>query len=207
MSIIDYGAIAFKNGKLISTEMFTPMKQTVGWKDTKKDVYRAYDCNDNYVYKPLNLKGNHFVYIGDRDCTIAFYKGWMTILEKTDDPDTTNDEYLKSNHLTCYNRKWEDFLYNNYTWIKWEDLLCGKDITVTRRNGYFVCKWKYKGDKYKVYFGYGVDFSSYKKWRIVNYYRCPASIWRDIKYAIKHWIHDICYQIRYTCHKLRNMGH
>ena len=26
MAMIDYGAIAWKNGKLISTDMFTPMK-------------------------------------------------------------------------------------------------------------------------------------------------------------------------------------
>lgn len=30
MAMIDYGAIAFKNGKLISTEMFTPMMNMVG---------------------------------------------------------------------------------------------------------------------------------------------------------------------------------
>ncbi len=200
MSIIDYGAIAFKNGKLISTNMFTPMEQTVGWKDTNKDVYRAYDCNDNYVYKPLNLKGNHFVYIGDRDCTIAFYKGWMIILEKSDDPDTTSDEYLKSNHLTCYSKSCEDFLYNHYTWIKWQYYAGREDITITRRNGYFVCKWKYKENKYKVYFGYGVDFSSYKKWHMVNYYRCPASIWKDIKSGIKNFINDMRYKIRYLGH-------
>lgn len=38
MAMIDYGAIAFKNGKLISTGMFTPMKDMVGWEDTKKVI-------------------------------------------------------------------------------------------------------------------------------------------------------------------------
>lgn len=35
MAMIDYGAIAFKNGKLISTGIFTQMKDMVGWEDTK----------------------------------------------------------------------------------------------------------------------------------------------------------------------------
>ena len=34
MAMIDYGAIAWKNGKLISTDVFTPMKDMVGWDDS-----------------------------------------------------------------------------------------------------------------------------------------------------------------------------
>lgn len=41
MAMMDYGAIAFKNGKLISTDMFTPMIDMVGWEDTNKDVYES----------------------------------------------------------------------------------------------------------------------------------------------------------------------
>lgn len=37
MAMIDYGAIAFKNGKLISTDMFSPMKDMVGWEDTETE--------------------------------------------------------------------------------------------------------------------------------------------------------------------------
>lgn len=39
MAAIDYGAIAFKNGKLISIKCFTPMIDTVGWEDTENDTY------------------------------------------------------------------------------------------------------------------------------------------------------------------------
>ena len=38
MAMIDYGAIAWKNGKLISTDMFTPMKDMVGWDDSDLDI-------------------------------------------------------------------------------------------------------------------------------------------------------------------------
>ena len=60
--MIDYGAIAFKNGKLISTDAFTPMKQMVGWEDGEEDV-----CYDLCIHqsRPLRLQGNYFAYVGD----------------------------------------------------------------------------------------------------------------------------------------------
>ena len=79
MAIIDYGAIAFKNGKCISTDMFTPMIDMVGWEDTKNDTYHNYNTNED---KPLALKGNYFAYIGDSDCTVAFYKTGLRIIQR-----------------------------------------------------------------------------------------------------------------------------
>ena len=66
MAMIDYGAIAWKNGKLISTDMFTDMKNMVGWDDSDLD-------NDE------PLINNYFAYIGDEDFTLAFYKNLMRI--------------------------------------------------------------------------------------------------------------------------------
>ena len=66
MATIDYGAIAWKNGKLISKDMFTPMKDMVGWDDSDLDIEPP-------------LKGNYFAYIGDKDFTLAFYKSAMRI--------------------------------------------------------------------------------------------------------------------------------
>ena len=53
MAMIDYGAIAWKNGRLISTDMFTPMKDMVGWDD-----------NDLDIEDPL--VNNYFAYVGDK---------------------------------------------------------------------------------------------------------------------------------------------
>lgn len=55
MAMIDYGAIAFRNRKLISTEMFTPMINMVGWEDTDADTYHDYNRD---VDEPLRLNGN-----------------------------------------------------------------------------------------------------------------------------------------------------
>lgn len=167
MAMIDYGAIAFKNGKLISTEMFTPMIDMVGWEDTEQDVYesRPHSTDEpasNYM-KPIKLNGNYFAYIGDKDCTIAFYKEQLVLVERY------RAGYFK------YEHEW--FNCTNYIWSRWESHTFHGEfynkIRVSKRNGYLVCKWRYKDDKYKVYFGYGVDLNSYKRWRIVNYYRSP----------------------------------
>ena len=182
MAMIDYGAIAFKNRKLISTDMFTPMKDMVGWEDSEGDVYRNYNKDKD---ESLKLKGNYFAYIGDKDCTLAFYKCQMVIAERY------NDGTFSYHH--------EYFNCTNYTWSKWESNYLGNSLAdftkakVTKRNGYYVCKWKYKGDKYKVYFGYGVDLDYYKKYHIVNYYRSP----KYRLYEIKSWFKDKIYEWKY----------
>lgn len=181
MAMSDYGAIAFKNGKLISTDMFTPMIDMVGWEDTENDVYEDYNAN---TMKPLNLKDNYFAYVGDADCTLAFYKCSMVIVRKWEDGTFDYDcEHIGSTH---------------YTWSKWERYGGERfaKIKVTKRNGYYVCKWKYKSNKYKVYFGYGVDLYYYKKWRIVNYYRSLPYRLYEIKRWLKEKIDDWKYNKR-----------
>ena len=176
MAMIDYGAIAFKNGKLISTEMFTPMIDMVGWEDAENDTYHNYNTDKD---EQLKLKGNYFAYIGDKDCTVAFYKTGLRIVER----------YQKEFWSEC---EWFNNCY--YTWSKWEKWLRGHEMKVTKRNGYYVFKWKYKGDKYKVYFGYGVDLPCYKRCRIVNYYRSHEYI---IRHKIPRWIKDKIYEFKY----------
>lgn len=181
MAAIDYGAIAFKNGKLISTEVFTPMIDMVGWEDTESDTHTIYETNGE-VEAPLNLKGNCFAYVGDKDCTIGFYKGRIIYVNKY------SDGYFRY--------ETENFYYTNYHWNKWEGYVDTVDMNmakVTKRNGYLVFKWKYKGDKYKVYFGYGVDLPYYKKWHIVNYYHSPAFVFS----SIKRWFKDKAYDVSF----------
>lgn len=183
MSMMDYGAIAFKNGKLISTDMFTPMIDMVGWEDTEEDVY--YDYHNNAGI-PLNLKGNYFAYIGDEEHTVAFYKTHIRMIEKFNDGIFRNEiEFLGCTH---------------YIWSKWKYWFDDSFIKVTKRNGYLVCKWRYKGDRYKVYFGYGVDLGYYKKYHIVNYYRSPEFIFR---YAIPSWIKDKVDEIKEDCREIK----
>ena len=76
MAVIDYGAIVWKDGKLISTDMFTEMEDMVGWSD--RDESKSVGSN-------LTLAGNCFGYIGDKDFTIGFYKDVMRIYSTADE--------------------------------------------------------------------------------------------------------------------------
>jgi len=166
MAFIDYGAIAFKNKKLISTDMFTPMEETCGFSDKKTEDH---------------FDGNQFVVCGDKDLYMGFYKKFMC---------------WKSN----YDDKSDDKIFNPYQdfqkWKYWEKDIYYQEnndensfektrIIIKHKNGYYVARWEYKGDKYKVYFGYGVDFDFYKRTKRVNYYRSPENYLKELKYKIK----------------------
>lgn len=167
MAMIDYGAIAWKNGKLISTEFFTPMKDTVEWTDNGE----------------LSLEDNYFVYIGDKNFTVAFYKSCMRIY---------NPNYTYDSETIFFGS--EDF----EGWKKWRKtfIVGGNrnfvEITVKKRkfHNYYICNMVYNNDKYKVAFGYGVDLGYYKKYKIIDYYGTPwfrvRSLIRDIKDKIKY---------------------
>lgn len=163
MAMIDYGAIAWKNGKLISTDVFTPMKDMVGWDDSDLDIEPP-------------LEGNYFAYIGDKDLTLAFYKDVMRIHHSTHlyDNDTI---YFGSESFEGWKR-WRYWTISNNKYV---EII----VKPKRFHDYYVCHMKYNGDKYKVAFGYGVDLGYYEKWRIIDYFGTPwykiGSIWHDIK--------------------------
>ena len=168
MAVIDYGAIVWKDGKLISTDMFTPMEDMVGW-------------TDNHEHR---LEGNYFAFIGDKDLTLGFYKDVITIYSATAD---------------CYNDTYYFCGVPFKGWRYWREwCLIGPDadeaeIIVRPRkfHDYYICKMKYRGHKYKVAFGYGVDLKYYKKTHIIDYYATPwfraKSICGDIKSNFRDW--------------------
>ena len=168
MAMLDYGAIAWKDGKLISTEMFTEMKDMVGWDDDGK----------------YGLKGNYFAYIGDKDLTIGFYKSVM---------------YIFNGEGTYIHFGWERF----EGWKKWEDNIWLEDskkliwVTVRKRkfHDYYMCTMDYRGHKYKVAFGYGVDLGYYKKTHIIDYYGTP---WYKVKSWYKYTLKDKFNEIKWS---------
>ena len=163
MAMIDYGAIAWEDGKLIQTEMFEDMESAVGW------------SNDA-------LRGNYFTYIGDEDLTLCFYKKIMKVYVK-DSELYSEDVYFGFEKF----RKWKYW----HHWFFVNDEIA--DIKVRKRfnHDYYICKLKYKGHKYKVAFGYGVDLGYYKKTHIVDYYGTPwfrvRSWFRNLKDKYEDW--------------------
>ena len=171
MAMVDYGAIAWKDGKLISTDMFTPMEDMVGWSDKDDD-------------KEFKLNGNCFAYIGDKNFTVGFYKNIMRVY-------CPDDEY--------YN---EEIYFNNAPFRRWrywkqwyfiDSISDEAEIIVRPRkfHDYYICTMAYRGHKYKVAFGYGVDLNYYKKTHIIDYYGTPwfriGSWLRDMKYKFEDW--------------------
>ena len=170
MAMIDYGAIAWKDGKLISTGMFTDMIDMVGWDDSDTDVKTS-----DKLYR------NYFAYVGDKDLTVAFYKDIMHIHFPE------YEEYDRENIIIYFNhtefKKWKYWrkgfiVDNDVVWIK---------VYPKRFHDYHICKIDYRGHKYKVAFGYGVDYDYYKKCHIIDYYGTP---WCIIKDKIRR-MHDL----------------
>jgi len=177
MAMVDYGAIAWKDGKLISTDMFTPMEDTVGWTDEDKNKVLCMDAS-------TILADNYFVYIGDKDFTVCFYKNIMHIYSPVSA--YYNEKiYFGSEHF----KGWHYWRRLGYITPVNDDF----EIIVRPRrfHDYYICKMRYRGHKYKVAFGYGVDLNYYKKTHIIDYYGTPwfrAKSWlRDIHNKIEDW--------------------
>nr|DAR68890.1 MAG TPA: hypothetical protein [Caudoviricetes sp.] len=161
MAFIDYGAVAFKNGKCIQGSMFGDMLSMVGWREE-------------------SLDGDFFSFVGDKDFTVCFYKTYMKII---------GEEEVKTVHLTS----------NFIGWKRYEDILFPANsdeivvITVTpRQRDCYTFKMKYKGDKYKVIFGYGIDYGYWLKTGIFNYYCCPEHFFKS---TLPRFFKDIPYNI------------
>ena len=169
MAMMDYGAIAWKDGKLISTDMFTDMKDMVGW-------------DDSNIETESPLVNNYFAYVGDEDFTLAFYKYIMRIYNPTFTYDNEEIFFGSENF-----EKWERWRFNAYVNQDFVNII----VKPKRFHNYYVCHMKYKGHKYKVAFGYGVDLDCYKKWHMIDYYGTPwyriMSEYRDFKY----WLRDL----------------
>ena len=134
MAMIDYGAIAKKNGKLLTTEFFTPMIETLGFECDK----------DN---RECDLKGNYFVYLGDKDFYIAIYRGSINIFKNT------NEFVDRIGDLVQYEVTYHE------TKFRYKRIINGVNFDIKRfdtGNRYKV-RFCYKGDMYEAIYGYGVD--------------------------------------------------
>ena len=188
--MIDYGAVVYKNGHRVNEgEFFMDMLSSVGWVDYPRKRYpecdhvgedgfslcdscpnatfKHYsdpelgewvsiigDCKGNPISYRDHIDGNYFAYIGDEDLTIAFYKYIYLICskEKCINDALSNYSYrtdLKSIHL---------YVDETKTHI---DI---KNISYRIRHLTMI----YKGDRYNVIFGYGIDPST-KTWNKIKY--------------------------------------
>lgn len=132
MSYIDYGVIAKKNGKVLNTELFTPMVETIGV------TYKR----DN---EGIDIDGNYFIFLGDKDFYVSIYKGYLKFFKE--------DRCIGIIPDLC------DYDYKRYKRFRHKATIEGVDIDIKRYddiNRYYL-RFIYKGDVYEAIYGYGVD--------------------------------------------------
>ena len=172
MSIMDYGAIVKKNDVFINKnqDLFQNMKEAVGF-----ELDKAID-NKGYSY---NIDGSNYVYIGDENLMVCFYKCGFTVIssgkvirrgngfdwnEVNYNIENTilnikhldNTEYVEDGWFNIYDR--EDF-DSEIEWLRYIKRVnrMKKKRLFKSKTSRFIATLEYNGDKYEVIFGYGID--------------------------------------------------
>lgn len=154
MAMIDYGSVVKKNGAIIQKEIFMDMKEAVGF--TIKNIQYSYIRNDydkdyNIIRKRkytdiVDVDGNYFSYIGDKDLLVCVYKGTLMFISNNEVVKVQRDLWLDYN--LPYELQKLDFTVNG---VEFNIKRLAKD-----RNRYKL-RFSYKGNLYEVLYGYGVD--------------------------------------------------
>ena len=180
MAMMDYGALLRVDGNFINKNkgLFMDMKDMCGF-----NLETAYDETDN----PINISDNFFVYAGEPDLLLCFYKCTYHII--------SNGKVVKSWYSSGWDFDKETFLVSNAEFTfevvdkeikkdfydsdfdEWDREYYirqyGKNFGQTKINRRFKRKrrnydlskgsnkclmsWNYNGKKYEVVFGYGID--------------------------------------------------
>ncbi len=178
MVLIDYGALLRVDGKFINKncDVFDEIS------DTGYICDKALYPEDNQEY---DIKGNFFVYAGDENFLVCFYKTQFIVISKEkiilweyyhpflketfylDGLSSITIEYLEKRKTLYYDPVVlldKDF-YISYYGKKKGILKYHRLIKRKRRNrkedkyftSRFLASWQYNGKKYEVIFGYGID--------------------------------------------------
>ena len=176
MAIMDYGALTWKDGVLLSeTEFFDDMQEMVGWNDEGQENQLAH---------------NWFTYIGDEELTIMFYKYCMKIYSKG--RDYYNDViYFGSENFEGW-RKWEQLFIINAPNAQ-DDHLAKLTVRKAKFGTYYIAILRYKGHKWKVTFGSGVCYDTYTKYHIMSAWNMPSHKWYRFKMDAKQLF---CYDLK-----------
>lgn len=157
MAMIDYGAIAFRDGVCIQKDYFMSMKDAVG-------------------YTVDGIEGNYFSFVGDDELTFAFYRCRLSIIKDKNNQNDMEEIFFNHTHFVGWKK------YANYVIVK-NDFV-DYEVKNLGHNSYKFTT-EYKGHKYKVIFGYGIDFPYYQRTGKYNYYRSFSHKIKNFLYRLK----------------------
>ena len=103
MAMIDYGVIAKKNGRILTTDFFTDMKDALGFSIEKSD------CGEP-------IEGNYFTYLGDRDFYVGIYKGMLSFF--------SGNKFIGGNYkpkVVCEKIEYTNKIFNNWFIFPYKD--------------------------------------------------------------------------------------
>lgn len=191
MAFIDYGALLRVNGKFINknSNLFMDCSDT-GYICDKATYFDTYENKE----RDAHIKGNYYVYAGDENFLLCFYKGYFYVIHNNkiihaisynkflseifyfDNLPSIKVEHLNKNFIKKYydkpnedDKKW---LFNYYG--KKRGLLKLKNWIKNSRKYYkeltsrWKATWDYNGSHYEVIYGYGID--------------PDEKVWNDIKF-------------------------
>lgn len=216
MSMIDYGALVKINGRIVNKgEFFMDMQKAVGWVDYPRIRYEDCnhldedgcsdcgecprrqikhmsdpklgewdatmgDCRGNSICRDDQIDGNYFAYVGDEDFTVATYKNWAIITNKAN----TIDSCL---YITTLDSEPDmSKIVRTFTVQVGDETVA---IKAKRIAGSYRCmymKFRYKGNKYELVYGYGID-SNQKVWDRVKARYLHA---KEIRFVDNFWKED-----------------
>ena len=206
MAMIDYGCVVIKNGIVQNTnEFFMNMKRSVGWVD--KEV-TGNETRDDLVGV---MNDNYMGYIGDKDLTICFYKSYERLhfniidLDHIDIPNPDQMLYMNENKINDYHLSREYKYYSDSNWF-YEDKWISKtfkvevpnygpvDIHVKYLSNAIKMLWmSYKGDHYRVIYGYGID-SNWNVWNKIKVKYLGKKLSKKIDNIYRTYIEDYGYK-------------
>lgn len=155
MAFRDYGAILKKNGKVVNLnqDLFMDMKEAVGF--TIDPIPFQYEYKGEIHNSQQIIDGNYFVYFGDEELCFCVYKFALSVI-------------VNKQHIEYLGFDWEEnkvvkyFNFNSAS-VKIKKITGGK----------IHAKIQYKGNRYEVIYGYGID----------NNVNCFKRISKDRRYG------------------------
>ena len=142
----DYGAIVKKNGELVNWELYKypSMFHCVGFSIDSLD-YEYENSIGEVEIGNQEIDSHYFYYVGDRDCVVAVYKDFLTVII---------DGKLVSGNVIVRPKVWFEGIASNVMYFE-----NGLRIEIRRvDDGPRMCaSFDYKDDQYEILYGYGIS--------------------------------------------------